>query len=245
MHGYAPVKQRHKPTKRKYRHPKSAHSYATNAVIQRHHDLTKELSNIFNAQVLHGQGYDFKSDVWSLGCLLYEFATLKSPFEAPNQTLYDIFKRINKGEFDELPDLFSQELRELVSRMLAKDPRRRPTAAEAFEFAQMAVEALGDKPSGQTLMLDIVDMCKLLDYEEGLCLVRSLPFLPRSYFEIPDEKATPNAKFYYFTCLVLWLLSLNAVRVEEKVCLFLQYLVCVLCTCTYTHTRTHTFIQTA
>jgi len=205
--------------------------------------LTKESSNIFNAQVLHGQGYDFKSDVWSLGCLLYEFATLKSPFEAPNQTLYDIFKRINKGEFDELPDLFSQELRSLVSRMLAKDPRRRPTAAEAFEFAQMAVEALGDKPSGQTLMLDIVDMCKLLDYEEGLCLVRSLPFLPRSYFEIPDEKTTPNAKFFYFTCLVLWLLSLNAVRVEEKVCSFLQHsYMCIIHI--YIHTRTHTHIHT-
>jgi len=71
-------------------------------------------------EVLHGQGYDFKSDVWSLGCLLYEFATLKSPFEAPNQTLYDIFKRINNGEFDQLPDVFSHELRSLVSRMLAK-----------------------------------------------------------------------------------------------------------------------------
>ena len=194
--------------------------------------------------MLHGQGYDFKSDVWSLGCLLYEFATLKSPFEAPNQTLYDIFKRINKGEFDELPDLFSQELRSLVSRMLAKDPRRRPTAAEAFEFAQMAVEALGDKPSGQTLMLDIVDMCKLLDYEEGLCLVRSLPFLPRSYFEIPDEKITPNAKFYYFTCLVLWLLSLNAVTVEEKVFFFFTVLVHMCIIHIHIHTRTHTHIHT-
>ena len=68
----------------------------------------------------------------------------------------------------------------------------------------MTVKALGDKSSGQTLILDIVDMSKLLDYEEGLCLVRSLSFLPRSYFEIPDDKTTPNlnAKFY-FTCLVL------------------------------------------
>ena len=103
----------------------------------------QHLQKRYATDVCIPQGYDFKSDVWSLGCLLYEFATLKSPFEAPNQTLYDIFKRINNGEFDQLPDVFSQELRSLVSRMLAKDPRRRPTAAEAYEFAQMAVEALG------------------------------------------------------------------------------------------------------
>ena len=65
-------------------------------------------------EVLHGQGYDFKSDVWSLGCLLYEFASLTSPFEAPNQTLYDIFKRINTGDFAELPAVFSHELRKKV-----------------------------------------------------------------------------------------------------------------------------------
>jgi hypothetical protein len=52
--------------------------------------------------------------------LLYEFATLTSPFEAPNQTLYDIFKRINTGDFAELPAVFSHELRTLVD--LYKSP---------------------------------------------------------------------------------------------------------------------------
>jgi serine/threonine protein kinase len=119
-------------------------------------------------EVLHGQGYDYKSDVWSLGCMLYELSTLKSPFEGPNQTLYDIFKRINNGEYEPIPETFSQELRNLVTRMLLNDPKRRPTAQEAFTYAKMACEAFNEKPSAYTMMLNIVDKCKLLDYERNL-----------------------------------------------------------------------------
>ena len=32
-------------------------------------------------EVVRGAGYDWKSDVWSMGCLLYELALLRSPFE--------------------------------------------------------------------------------------------------------------------------------------------------------------------
>ena len=48
-------------------------------------------------EVVKGSPYDWSSDVWSLGCLLYELATLRSPFEMEDANLYAVFRRISKA----------------------------------------------------------------------------------------------------------------------------------------------------
>ena len=45
-------------------------------------------------EVLRGGGYGWKSDVWSLGCMLYELAMLRSPFKGEGLNLYSLFKKI-------------------------------------------------------------------------------------------------------------------------------------------------------
>lgn len=77
-------------------------------------------------EVLRGDGYGFQSDVWSLGCLLYELANLKSPFKSEGLNLYSLFQKISKGEFEELSDKYSDHLRKLAYSMIAISPDERP-----------------------------------------------------------------------------------------------------------------------
>ena len=81
-------------------------------------------------EVLQGKGYDWKSDVWSLGCIAYELCMLRSPFrqnEKENLSLYDLFQRITKGQFPPLSEKYTPELRKIVEGMLMLDPDQRFT----------------------------------------------------------------------------------------------------------------------
>lgn len=42
------------------------------------------------------QPYNDKSDVWSLGCVLYEMCTLKPPFRA--QDMKGLYKNVVRGQ---------------------------------------------------------------------------------------------------------------------------------------------------
>ena len=52
--------------------------------------------------------YDMKSDIWSLGCIIYEVAALRAPFEAT--THYQLAVKIRAGKLDRIPAHYSDEL---------------------------------------------------------------------------------------------------------------------------------------
>nr|XP_042901632.1 serine/threonine-protein kinase Nek8 isoform X2 [Parasteatoda tepidariorum] len=79
-------------------------------------------------ELCEGKPYNQKSDIWALGCVLYELMTLKRPFDAA--TLPALIMKIMKGSFDPVPNIYSLELRKLLSSMLNLDSNQRPTAAQ-------------------------------------------------------------------------------------------------------------------
>lgn len=87
------------------------------------------------------QPYYSKSDIWSLGCVVYEMTTLDYPFKGKN--LMALLQNITACEPLEVPDCYSDGLRQLIKKMLTKDHRKRPSASEIL-FDPLMVGILKD-----------------------------------------------------------------------------------------------------
>lgn len=92
-------------------------------------------------EICRGEPYGKKSDIWSLGCILYEMIMCKRPFEA--STLPEIFTKICKGDYPPISPTFSRELRLLVQLMLQQDASKRPSIEDIcrFPFVQAPIQA--------------------------------------------------------------------------------------------------------
>ncbi|KAJ8035610.1 Serine/threonine-protein kinase Nek8 [Holothuria leucospilota] len=87
-------------------------------------------------EICEGKPYNEKSDIWSLGCILYEMACLQKTFEGTN--LPALVNKIMKGQFTPVKGNYSQEFKLLVQDMLQREPEYRPSANELL-FARLPV----------------------------------------------------------------------------------------------------------
>ncbi|KAI2646904.1 Serine/threonine-protein kinase Nek1 [Labeo rohita] len=79
-------------------------------------------------EILKGEPYDEKSEIWNLGCIIYEMCMLKCAFAG--RSTIDIIPKILNGSYEVLPTNFSEDLRQLVKDTLQIDPANRPSVSE-------------------------------------------------------------------------------------------------------------------
>lgn len=77
-------------------------------------------------EMCEGKQYSFKSDIWALGCILYEMTCLQKTFEGSN--LPAVVNKIMKGYFAPVKGNYSEEFKQLITDMLQKNPNDRPEA---------------------------------------------------------------------------------------------------------------------
>jgi NIMA (never in mitosis gene a)-related kinase len=83
-------------------------------------------------EVWRDQPYDHKSDIWSLGCVIYEAITLKPPFRA--EDMQGLYKKVLKGQYPKIPNIFSTDLSALVKFLIQVPPKMRPDCDQILEL---------------------------------------------------------------------------------------------------------------
>lgn len=86
--------------------------------------------------------YDNKSDIWSLGCVMYEVMALVPPFRAKDMN--GLYKRVVKGSFDDTignatsgSNLYSKELTKLIAGMIRINAKERPSCDDMLRNTEV------------------------------------------------------------------------------------------------------------
>lgn len=100
--------------------------------------------------------YNSKADVFSMGVVLYELMCLRRPFAG--HALRDLMDQILRGVSEPPPNMFSAELRSILSSMLKVNPLERPSMAEVLDtpimrsFAADLKKVIDDPPANSSFV---------------------------------------------------------------------------------------------
>lgn len=82
--------------------------------------------------------YSWSSDVWAMGCILFEMCALRVPFDA--QSIRSLVAKIVRGPLPAVPSRYSPELQRLCLDILQREEKKRPSAVDLLRYPIVQIE---------------------------------------------------------------------------------------------------------
>ncbi|KAG5505813.1 hypothetical protein JKF63_05149 [Porcisia hertigi] len=143
----------------------------------------------FSPELCLNKPYNNKSDVWALGCVLYEMTTLNHAFDGNNMKA--LVQKILKGVYPPIHSMYSSSLARLISAMLQIDPHKRPNVSQVLDlgFIRASLTGLREEVQGAR-----VDRRSVVSVEERARLQEAAARRREEYRQREIEAAAAAAK---------------------------------------------------
>ena len=138
-------------------------------------------------EVWKDQPYDWRSDIWSLGCVLYEMVALKPPFRADG--MQGLYRKVLKGYYPKIPSHFSGDLGALISSLLKVSPSLRPSCNQILNLPCVKERVSMEKGDFDPAPADLTPTGGLLN---TIKVPRNLTILTYCLPEANYENEEPN-----------------------------------------------------
>ncbi|XP_022354593.1 mitogen-activated protein kinase kinase kinase 19 isoform X2 [Enhydra lutris kenyoni] len=103
-----------------------------------HSDMLKSMHGTpywMAPEVINESGYGRKSDIWSVGCTVFEMATGKPPLASMDRMAAMFYIGAHRGLMPPLPEHFSENAADFVRVCLTRDQHERPSAAQLLKHS--------------------------------------------------------------------------------------------------------------
>ncbi|KAK0701097.1 kinase-like domain-containing protein [Lasiosphaeris hirsuta] len=108
--------------------------FGLSKMIQSHDFASTYVGTPFymSPEICAAEKYTLKSDIWSLGCIIYELCSREPPFNAKSH--FQLVQKIKEGKIAPLPPIYSPELMAVIKDCLRVNPDRRPDTASLLNL---------------------------------------------------------------------------------------------------------------
>ena len=170
----------------------------------------------------NSNGYDFKCDNWSLGCVIYELITLRSPFQTSEKlSLIELFKKINSGLYPKIDNNKYKVAAKISEALLKVNPEERMELPQVLKICDEYISKQEEKPRIDPFIImdDLIEKLRLINYEINFCQKHNHEIINKYYFACNiygfnfdnkenSTKETYPVQFVYFYDLSNWLMAL-------------------------------------